>query len=361
MTKVDQFSLRAFGVAFALLLAYVLWLIFRPFVSPILWATLLAFILYPVNAALRKRFRGKRGAAALVLTLGVLLGVVLPAVFLGILFAKQMGELLARISEMTARYQIEKPSDLFRVPALDHLVQWFDAKTPVSAAQIQQWLVSSGKSLLQLVLTSGRTVILGALGLAASLLLMLFILYFFFRDGDDMAREFLRIVPVDENRKARLVQHLGDVTRAVVYGTLLTALVQGALMAIAFEVCGLPSPLVFGVIASVVSLLPVGGTAFVWVPATIVLFAEGRVGWAIAFALWGALVVGSADNILRPYFISGRAEISTLPVFFGVLGGIGAFGPIGMFLGPVVLALALALMRYAQDETPTEPPRALGF
>ncbi len=361
MAKVDRFSLRAFGIAFALLLTYLLWLIFRPFVSPILWATLLAFILYPVNAALRLRLRGHRGGAALLLTFAVLLGVVLPAVILGILFAQQAGELLAKVSETTARYQIEKPADLFRVPALDHLVRWIDAKTPLSAAQIQQWLVTSAKSLLQPLLASGRTVILGTMELAASLLLMLFILYFFFRDGDEMARDTLRIIPVQADRKARLVKHLGDVTRAVVYGSLLTSLVQGALMAIAFAVCGLPSPLVFGVLAAVLSLLPVGGTAFVWIPATIVLFAQGRVGWGIAFALWGALVVGSADNLLRPYFISGRAEISTLPVFFGVLGGIGAFGPIGMFLGPVVLALALALMRFAQDEGPSEETGVAGL
>jgi predicted PurR-regulated permease PerM len=160
------------------------------------------------------------------------------------------------------------------------------------------------------------------------------------------------------DRKVRLVEYLSQVTRAIVYGSLLTSLVQGALIAIAFAVCGLPSPIVFGVIAAILSLLPVGGTAFVWIPGALALIAEGRWGFAIALAIWGALVVGSADNVLRPYFISGRAEISTLPVFFGVLGGIGAFGPIGMFVGPVVLALALAILRFLRDDEP--PPTASG-
>lgn len=359
MQSVDRFSLRAFTVLFTLLLLYLLWLIFRPFVSPILWAGLLAFILYPVNAALRRQFRGRKGLAALLLTLAVLVGVIVPTVFLMTLFVRQAAELAGKVSELAVRYQIEKPQDLFRIPALDRVVRWIDAKTPVTAAQIQEWIVGASKSVLDFVLTHSKGLLLGALGLVGSLFLMLFILYFFFRDGDDMAAEFLDVVPTAPARKARLVAHLSSVTKAVVYGSLLTSLVQGALIGIAFEVCGLPSPVVFGVIAAIASLLPVGGTAFVWVPGVIVLAAEGRWVWAIVLAVWGALIVGSADNVLRPFLISGRAEISTLPIFFGVLGGIAAFGPIGMFLGPVVLALALAVVRFARDEAkdrPREPP-----
>lgn len=350
MASADRFSARAFSIGFALLLLYLLWLIFRPFVSPILWAGLLAFILFPVNAALRRRLRGRNGAAALLLTLAVLIGVVVPTVFLGMLFAKQAADLAGRVSALAARYQIEKPADLFRIPFLDRAVQWIDAKTPVSAAEIQQWVISASKSVVELALTYTKVLLLGALGLVGSLFLMLFILYFFFRDGDGMAAEFLQILPTEPGRKARLVEHLSSVTKAVVYGSLLTSLVQGALIGIAFEVCGLPSPVVFGVIAAIASLLPVGGTAFVWAPGAVVLAAQGRWGWAIVLAVWGALIVGSADNVLRPMLISGRAEISTLPIFFGVLGGIGAFGPIGMFLGPVMIALALAVMRFAREE-----------
>ncbi|MEO8189388.1 MAG: AI-2E family transporter [Acidobacteriota bacterium] len=350
MTSSDRFTARAFSIGFALLLLYLLWLIFRPFVSPILWAGLLAFILYPVNKALRSRFHGRNGAAALLLTLAVLVGVVIPTVLLGMLFAKQAGDLAAKVADLGTRYRIEKPADLFRIPVLDRLIRWVDAKTPLSAKDVQQWVVSASKGVLDFALANTRVLLLGALGLLGSLFLMLFILYFFFRDGEEMAGEFLRILPTEPSRKARLVEHLSSVTKAVVYGSLLTSLVQGAMIGVAFEVCGLPSPVVFGVLAAILSLLPVGGTAFVWVPAAIALAAEGRWGWAIGLAAWGALIVGSADNVLRPMLISGRAEISTLPIFFGVLGGIGAFGPIGMFLGPVVLALALAVMRFARDE-----------
>jgi predicted PurR-regulated permease PerM len=350
VSNVDRFTLRAFTIGFSLLLLYLLWKIFEPFVGPILWAVLLAFLLFPLNARLRRRWNGRNGAAAMVMTIVVLGAVVIPMTLIGFLFVRQVGDLAKQVSGLVARYQIEKPADLFRLPALDRVVHWIDAKTPMTATDIQEWLVEAAKSGTDLAIAGSKSLVLSAVGFVVSLLLMLFILYFFFRDGDRMATELLATLPAEEHRKERLVAHVESVTKAVVFGTLLTALVQGALIGIAFEVSGLPSPVVFGVVAAIASLLPVGGTAFVWIPGAIVLFAQGHTGWGIAMVVWGALIVGSADNVLRPYFISGRAEISTLPVFFGVLGGIGAFGPIGMFLGPVVIALALAVVRFARDD-----------
>lgn len=344
---------RVFSLVVLALLAYLLWLIFRPFFAPILWALLLAFLLFPANQRLRGKLGGRRGLAALLLTLGVTLGIVLPASFLLVVFARQAGELLGRLSETAARYQIAVPQDIFKIPALDRAVGWIGEKTSISAQQIQKWFVDGARSALEFGVTHTRGVLLGALGAVLSVLLMLFVLYFFFRDGDDMTERLVRLVPADPTRKRHLLTHLSQVTRAIVYGSLLTSLSQGALVGVAFAVAGLPSPVVFGFLAAIASLLPVGGTALVWGPAAIVLAAQGRWGWAIFMGLWGALIVGLADNLLRPMLISGRAEISTLPVFFGVLGGIAAFGPIGMFLGPVVIALALALLRFAEESRET--------
>jgi predicted PurR-regulated permease PerM len=153
------------------------------------------------------------------------------------------------------------------------------------------------------------------------------------------------------------VEHLAAVTHAVVVGAMLTALVQGTLVGLAFAFLGLPSPVVFGGLAMIASLLPLVGTALVWAPAAGVLAFQGRWGGAIFMAVWGGAVVSFADNLIRPAFISGRAQISTLPVFLGLLGGISAFGPIGMVLGPVLVALVLALLRFAEEAqgTPEAP------
>jgi predicted PurR-regulated permease PerM len=274
------------------------------------------------------------------------------------LFVRQAGDLLGRVSSIATRYQVQRPQDLFRIPMFDQIARWFDERTPLSSADVQQYGVNAARSALEFALAHMKGLVLGVVAILGSLLLMLFVLYFFFRDGDRIAGEFLAAVPAPADRKEKLVEYISQVTRAVVYGSLVTAIVQGALVGIAFAVCGLPSPAVFGVIASIASLLPVGGTALVWIPGAIVLASDSRWGWAIALALWGILVVGTIDNILRPALISGRAQISTLPVFFGVLGGIAAFGPVGMFLGPIVIALALALLAYSRDAAAADYPSA---
>ncbi|HJR52018.1 MAG TPA: AI-2E family transporter, partial [Gemmatimonadales bacterium] len=176
-----------------------------------------------------------------------------------------------------------------------------------------------------------------------------FVLFFFLRDGGQMVTGAVRLIPVTPERRDQLVETVAAVTRAVVFGSLLTALAQGVLVGLGFALVGLPSPVVFGAVAAVASLIPFVGTALVWVPAAIVLLTQGRWIAALFLAAWSVAVVSSADNVVRPFFISGRAQISTLPVFLGLLGGLGAFGPIGLVVGPVLMAVALALLRFAGE------------
>jgi predicted PurR-regulated permease PerM len=157
------------------------------------------------------------------------------------------------------------------------------------------------------------------------------------------------LIPMRAETKARLFGHLGAVTRAMVYGTGVTALVQGALVAIGFALTGLASPVVFGVLAALFALVPMAGTPVVWVPAVGVLALHGRWGAAGFMLVWGVFVV-TIDNFLRPMLVAGKAQVGTLTVFIGVLGGVAAFGPIGIVLGPLVLALALALLELVVEE-----------
>lgn len=353
MTGDRTFTSRVFGLVFAGALAWALFRVFQPFLSPMLWALLLAFLLFPVNRWLRARFRGRKGAAALSLTAAAIVGIVVPAALLAIAFVDQGSELLTKLSAMVDQYKIARPSDILQIPLIDRILQKLQERIPVTADQFQAWLVEILRRAVELLISSGRSIFVGALGMVVGAVLMLFLLYFFLRDGDAFARRIILLIPADEARKQRLAAHLSSVTRAVVLGSLLTALVQGGLVGAAFGISGLPSPVVFGVLAAVCSVVPVGGTALVWVPGALLLGAQGRWGWAAFLAVWGALVVGTADNFLRPLLISGRAQISTLPVFLGVLGGLAAFGMIGLFLGPVLIALALELVRFAEQDRET--------
>lgn len=350
MPQPDRFSTRVFGLAVAAILAYALFHIFEPFFGPIYWAFLLAFMLSPVNRRVRRLVRERRGLAASLMTLAVTLGIAIPAALGAIAFARQAIELGAQLSSVAERYQIGGVQDVLRLPVLGPPMQWMQSHFHVDAGQIQAWVVQGSQKAVQALLTGSRAVLFGALGIFGSVTLTLFILFFFFRDGDVMMARARGLIPLDPKRKERLSRHLQDVTRAVVFGTVVTAVVQGLLLGVGFWITGVPSPVVFGVLSTVASFIPFVGTGLVWVPAALYLFAQG-VAWKTIFLVaWSALVVGSADNVLRPILVSGKSQIGTLTVFFGVLGGLAAFGFIGLFLGPVVLALVLTLIEFAEEE-----------
>ena len=348
----DRFYPRVFGLAVAALFAVALYLILRPFFGPIIWALLLAFLLHPVNARLRRRLNPKRrrGTAALLMTVLVTLAIVIPAALIAIAFAGQAADLSQRLGTLADRYRIARPSDVIRLPVVNRIVHWLADHTPVTVDQVQAWIVNGLRTALEFALANSKFVFLGALGALVGLFLMLFLLYFFFRDGEEIVQRGMALVPLDEKRKRRLQDHIAEVTRAVVYGNVMTALVQGTLVGIAFWISPLPSPVVFGVIGAIASLIPAFGTGLVLVPAAAAMAFQSEWGWAIFLLVWAVGVVGLADNFLRPIFISGRAQISTLPVFVGAIGGVAGFGPIGLFIGPIVIALVLAVIRFAEED-----------
>jgi predicted PurR-regulated permease PerM len=358
MNQTDgSFYPRVFALAVAGLLAFALFRILQPFIGSILWGLLLAFLLFPVNVKLRRALGGRRSAAAIVLTLAVILLLVGPAVLLAVAFARQASDLVGQVQRAAVQYWIARPSDLLRAPILDRIIRWIKALVPVTADQIQGGMLEGAKSLLQLLASIGGSFFVGALGAAVGVAMTLLLLFFFLRDGEGMAQRVLLLIPLDAERKARLVEHLAAVTRAVLLGALLTATVQGTLVGIAFVLVRLPSPLVFGALGAVASLVPLVGASLVWVPAAVVLGVQGRWAAGLFLAVWGLAVVTSADNLIRPRFIAGRAQISTLPVLLGLVGGVAAFGPIGMVLGPVVIALVLALLRFAEEsQQQVSPP-----
>ena len=231
-------------------------------------------------------------------------------------------------------------------PGSQQGLSWLDSTFDIDLAQVQSWFTQGSREALQTLASLGGKVFMGAVGTVVGFVLMQFMLFFFIRDGAEMVNTARELIPMAESYKVKLFDHLAAVTRAMVYGTGLTALIQGALVGIAFLIVNLPSPVVFGVIAALVGLLPFGGTAIVWGPAALVLAVQGRWGSAIFMLVWGVVLVSLVDNIVRPMLVSGRANVGTLTVFIGVLGGLAAFGAIGLFLGPVILALIIALIRF---------------
>lgn len=354
----DRFYARSFGLVTTLVLAYALLKIVQPFINPLLWATFLAFLLHPLHVRLTRRLRGREHWSAFILTVVTLLLIIGPLTALSAAFAAQVGDLLQFAQTTVAGQTKRNVFDPANVPWLNQIMEWLEGTFEINVAQVRGWLVEGSRALLQWLASMGGRVFLGAVGTVVGFVLMIFMLFFFVRDGAEMVGTARELIPMESAYKAKLFEHLASVTRAMVYGTGLTALIQGTLVGIAFLIVGLPSPLVFGVVAALMALLPVGGTAVVWGPAAIVLAAQGRWGATIFMVIWGALLVSLVDNVVRPMLVSGRASVGTLTVFIGVLGGIAAFGAIGLFLGPVVLALIIALIRFTLDVRRAEVVRA---
>jgi predicted PurR-regulated permease PerM len=350
MPATPSFYSRVFALTVAAILGYALLLIFKPFAVPMTWAAFLAFLLFPLNVRWRRRFKGKSLSAS-VLTVLAPLVILLPLSALSVEFVSQISVLLKELQKSATDMDIKSFSDLQQFPWMARINTWLQVHADISAEQVQSWLVSGTREIMQRAAGWGGSLFLGALGSLVDFAIMLFLLFFFLRDGDLMIDRGRLLIPMPEERKDRLFSQLGAVTRAIVFGTTVTAALQGFFVGVGFAIVGLPSPVVFGVLAALLSLLPVGGSALVWIPAVLWLFFEKHWGWGIFLLVWGSALSG-LDNVVRPILISGRARISALAVFVGVLGGIPAFGAIGVILGPVILSLVLALIEFAEEGRP---------
>jgi predicted PurR-regulated permease PerM len=340
---------REFVFVVAALFAIALYWMLAPFWGALAWGVCLTFLLAPVHRGLTHQLKGRAGLSAGIITLLVPVVLAGPLVSLGVAFANQFADLVTRLQEQELRFDASLLTQLERYPIIGGLAEWLRQNLTATTEQLQGWLVGGAKLLLQSLAASGGNFLLSALGTAINFFVMIFLLFFLLRDGRRLLDLCVRLVPMETLRKGELLTLIGGTTRAVVFGIGLTALAQGALVGIAFALAGLPSAVVFGVLAAVLALLPVGGAALVWLPAVIYLVATSQWGWAIFMLIWG-IGVSLSDNLLRPFLISSRAPVSTPAVFIGVIGGILAFGLIGVIIGPVLLTVIAALLRFL-DET----------
>ncbi|WIM06256.1 MAG: AI-2E family transporter [Candidatus Nitricoxidivorans perseverans] len=315
-------------------------LVMAPFLAPLAWAGVLAYASWPLMVRLRRRCGGRDTLAASLATVLAGLTLIVPLVWLLWLAQNEVGRLYPAMQSFVAAPP-ELPGWLSGVPWLG---DWLAQKRAELLAD-PQGLIAATKNWF--TDHAGEAAALaGGLGKnLAKLALALMILFFFYRDGARMVSELRHVLArfLGPRVNAYLAA-IGATTSAVVYGFLLTALAQGALAGLGYWVAGLGSPVMLGVITALFALIPFA-TPLAWGSAGAWLLLQGETGPAIGVWLWGAAVVSQIDNVLRPMFISSIGDIPFLVVLFGVLGGILAFGLVGLFAGPVVLAVAWAVWR----------------
>ena len=331
-------------------LAYLVWRIAEPVWHPLAWALLLGTLLAPMHRRLRARLPGGASFAAAVSLLLTVLLFVLPVALIAEQLGVQASHLHGRLSASMADLGKTLADPLDNLPGIDGRLAKLSEFAHVPVDQLHGWLAAGLQGLSRRLAGFGGMLLHGAFGAAVNFVLMLFVLFFVLRDGPDLAARLVRLLPVEQERRSRLWRHLADVVRAVFLGIGVAALLHGVLIGLGAWLAGLPAALLIGALAALLALIPIVGSALIWLPCVLVLAVQGHTGAALFMAGWSVLLVGTIDHVARPLLISGRASIPALGVFVGVIGGLHAFGLIGLFVGPIVLSVLVALFRYEDEQ-----------
>lgn len=330
---------RGLGItALALLLLGCL-VVLRPFLSALLWAVVLCFSTWPVYRRVVVALGGRRTVAALVMSMGMMLVLLLPFVIIGATLADSVKELSAAVRAWLDEGPPQPPA-------------WLEGLPMVGGAIAEFWreMAAGGAGMLRgaqgLIEPVGAALVRGGLALGHGLLeiaLSIFVAFFFFRDGLEMgARLRVGVERLAGERGKHLLEVAGQTVRGVVYGILGTAVVQAVMAGVGFAVAGVPGAALLALLTFFLSPIP-AGPPLVWVPAALWLFHKDSHFWGIFLVIWGA-GVSSVDNVVRPWLISQGSAMPFVLIFFGVLGGVLAFGFIGVFLGPTLLAVGYRLV-----------------
>ncbi|MDP3416489.1 AI-2E family transporter [Falsiroseomonas sp.] len=332
---------RLLGLAALFALGLGCFWVIKPFISALLWAVILAYTTWPAFRMLREKTGLGPGSAALVMVTVEFVLIGLPLVF----------------ATPTTREEIEGLRAAFErslVTGLPELATWLGGLPFVGETfrgLLSGWdttfagLFETISPYAGQIASSALAVLLAVLSGLAELIMAIFLAFFFYRDGPAMAAHAEAVMEkMAGPGTRRLILLTGNVTRGVVYGLLGTAVLQGAMTVFGLWIAGVPQPVLLGVVAGVLSILPVGAP-LVWAPAAIWLFTQGETGWGLFMAVYGAAGISSVDNVIRPWLISRGADLPLLLTLLGAIGGVIGFGILGLFLGPVLLAVGFTLLR----------------
>ena len=343
----DRFSnVLFYGVV--LCLAYFVFRVFQPFLVPLGWGAVFAVIFYSLN----KRFERKWGRtlAAAVSTAGVTLILIVPVLLLAMLFVREG-------IDATRSVQAAMSSGDFGV--FGRAWAWIASHVAAGGGAIdlpglvRQNASRFGESMAAEVGAVVRNIVV----FVFELFVMLFALFYFFRDGDAVLGRFRLFLPFEEDMRERMLAEARELIFASVTTSLVIAAVQGVICGGAFTIVGLGSPVFWGVVMAFLSLLPVVGAWPVWIPGAIWLFSTGHAGRAVILIGICGGIGATIDNILRPLILGGRSSLNGLLVFISVLGGIAVFGVLGIVLGPIVVATAVGIVDVYSGKDAISRPR----
>ncbi|MBP7381088.1 AI-2E family transporter [Myxococcota bacterium] len=320
-------------VLMTLLFGYVL----KPFFGPILWACVLALMFYPIQKRLCRVMRGRQTLAALATLLISVLVCVVPLIVVGKAFYDQVMSVYQQYQNGSidvSRY-VELVNE--KLPAIHEFLHRFGVDSADISAQLSKWISAIGG----FVAGNAVNAVQGTAKFAAALVIMIYLSFFMLRDGSRLTCVLMKAIPIGDRRESMLFSKFAQMVHAMIRGTLVIAVVQGSLGGLIFWALGSGAPVLWGVVMSVTSMIPVLGTWIVWLPFAIYLVLTGAWVKGIIMALFGFFVIGLIDNFLRPRLVGRETRVPDWVVLLSTLGGLVVFGFSGFIIGPVVAALFL--------------------
>ncbi len=341
---------RGWFIAFLFIfvaLAFLSYLVSAPLVKPLSWAMLLSFMVYPVFRRLRDRYfpRSASGNWAATLATGVVvLLLVVPTLFAGFVAAREGVRFYETVADVVAEMGTSGEgalSALLPERTVEKIQVWTE-RYPILRTGLRQ----AAEFAAATAVAASKEVLGSTLTFLYYLAMIIVFSFFLIRDGHLIIEYLKDIMPLPQRESEAFFRRAQQVLQAVVYGVIVTALSQGVVGAVGWLIVGLPSPVFFGALMALFAMIPLLGTALVWVPGAIYLFYTSSTMSAVILLAWGVLVVSMVDTLMRPMFISEGAQVHLLIVFVGVIGGVASWGILGLFMGPLVVTLFVFLLDY---------------
>jgi len=328
----------ALSLSLLIILAFLYLL--KPFVMVFLWAGILAFFLHPLYQKLNHLLRNKKTLASLLTLFLFIIFILTPS---AILFLVLYSEVQAIIQKFDASL-LDKAFSIFSNLQQKLIFSYFYPYLEPYLNNLKAQLPQHISNLVQYLLQSLGNIFLATFNTLLKIIFTLFALYYFLCDGEKILSIFKELIPAEEVAKERLLSRVSEILKAVLYGNILTAIIQGVLALAIYSALGIPQGVFFAFLTMLASFVPFGGTALVWLPLSLYLLFTGSYVKGSILLILCALTVAQIDNLVKPYLISGRTKIHNLLMFFAVLGGITQFGITGLFLGPLILGLFLSIL-----------------
>jgi len=352
-----MYSKRATIIFLSALLLIALGLTFvitRTFLKPFAFAIILAVVFYPLHERILRWNKRRDGSSALLSTLLLVLLFAVPSLVIAVLAAN---EALAAAHYLGRRSIEEGGFTSLVMTIADRPIRYLGHWVDLSKYDFRAIISSNAQKASVLLVGFGANLLSGAARFVTDALITFVVAFFLFRDGVQWAYRAGTLLPLTPEQVARLYRNISDTIIANVYGILSVGIVQGTLTGIAMRIVGMQSSLLLGLAAGFASIIPVVGSALIWAPVAIYLLVSVSAWKGLFLLVWGTLVVSSIDNVIRPWVVGGRVELHPLVLLFFIFGGVAAFGFLGLFLGPVVASVLVALFDILREEL-KEPSEA---